>query len=176
MSAIIVRIEDPILVNELRKVASSMELSIEEIVVLSVRAFIAQVELELLERKYYELLEKIERMSLSLTTCSSAVIREYLKQLSEIKQRIEEHKRTIKEAKIIEGLREVELGSEELRKLGKIIIRSCNTVKFKKDINPELLDSTVVGIYGVNVIKAPHNLYSILLSKAKMCGKIQVSK
>lgn len=176
MSEIVIKIKDQLLASELRSVASQMGLSIDEVVTLAIRAFLTRAELELLERKYYELLEKVERMSLSLTTCSSAVIREYLKQLSEVKHRIEKHRRMLREAKTIEGLREVELGRKELEELGKLVLKSCDVVVFKDDIDPELLDSAVVGIYGVNTIKAPRSLYSVILSKAKLCGKVQVSE
>jgi len=176
MSEVVVKIKDPELANELMRTASRMELSVEEIVTLAVRTFLAQVELELLEKRYYELLEKIEKMSLSLTTYSSAIINEYLKQLSEVKQKVEERRRILREAKVIEGLKEVKLGEKELKELGKLILKGCDVVVFKDDVSPELLSTTVVGIYGVRTIRAPRSLYSTLLLKAKLCGSIQVSE
>ncbi len=166
-------IKDRELIELIKKLVVRMGVNHEDLIKLAIRSFLEQVERREVERKFYDLLEKVERMSIAPSTSFSlTVVSEYLKELSTLKERMREMRELKEKANVIETLGYVELDEQKLRKLKRVIIRYCDTVVFKNDVKEETLNESVIRIYGVNKIIAPKRLHAIIATKAKICGRI----
>ncbi|RLE74664.1 MAG: hypothetical protein DRJ56_07050 [Thermoprotei archaeon] len=174
MSEAVIKVKDRELAEVVRRVAERMGLTPEDVVALAVRTFIAEAEAEALERRYYELLERVERMSMSPTSYSSIAVQECLRRLSELKRVLEERRRVLRGATVIERLGEVTLSARELERMGKVVIRGCGVVTFEDDVTPELIEERVAAVVGVGVVRAPRRAYHALLPKCRLCGRVEV--